>query len=370
MIYYAASVAIGLGNASSWNDCDSLVNIVNSYPLVPGDEIWALGNNNVIGPSALGTYNLVGNTLVINVQNLSMYGGCRGNEPTPPRTANIVSTQYPTFFQFSSILDGGNANRVIEISANGCRVDGFVIKNGYAGTGTQLDGGGIHVLSSNIWLENLVIMENTAGRSGGGLCFSQSGGQLKNIIFFKNRAISGGGGGFYLDRTHDVVSQNVLFNDNSVDADSTMNGNAIYIYRSNRPLFINNTIADNLHSSAVSVYCDNATTSNIDFRNSILYPDTLAATGGNVLVEYCCLGTIPIGIPLANIINSLPIPTNPLFVNPVPLSTPNANYRLQAGSPCIDAGNNAFVPPSVITTDLEGNNRINGPNVDMGAFEM
>jgi hypothetical protein len=54
------------------------------------------------------------------------------------------------------------------------------------------------------------------------------------------------------------------------------------------------------------------------------------------------------------------IDADPLFAD--------ADGRLLDGSPCIDAGNDAAVPPSVIT-DLDGNPRIQGARVDMGAFE-
>jgi hypothetical protein len=47
----------------------------------------------------------------------------------------------------------------------------------------------------------------------------------------------------------------------------------------------------------------------------------------------------------------------------------DADGRLLDGSPCIDAGNDAAVPPG-ITTDLDGNPRIQGACVDMGAFEV
>jgi hypothetical protein len=50
-----------------------------------------------------------------------------------------------------------------------------------------------------------------------------------------------------------------------------------------------------------------------------------------------------------------------------PLFT-DADRRLSPYSPCIDAGNDAAVPGGV-TTDLDGNPRIQGVCVDMGAFE-
>jgi len=70
------------------------------------------------------------------------------------------------------------------------------------------------------------------------------------------------------------------------------------------------------------------------------------------------------------------IDADPLFVDP-----DNGDYRLQAGSPCIDAGDNSAVPPD-ITTDLDGDPRFvddpdtadtgfgDPPVVDMGAYEF
>src|SRR5262249_25912142 len=69
----------------------------------------------------------------------------------------------------------------------------------------------------------------------------------------------------------------------------------------------------------------------------------------------CCVMPMP-QAGIGNITNA------PLFVDAA-----NGNFRLQLDSPCINAGNNEYVSSS---TDLEGNPRISGGTVDMGAYEF
>ena len=52
----------------------------------------------------------------------------------------------------------------------------------------------------------------------------------------------------------------------------------------------------------------------------------------------------------------------PLFVD-----LASGDFHLQTNSPCINAGNNAYVS---VTNDLDGNPRISGGTVDMGAYEF
>jgi hypothetical protein len=76
--------------------------------------------------------------------------------------------------------------------------------------------------------------------------------------------------------------------------------------------------------------------------------------------------------------NGYNIDANPQFVAPATASAPTTtgDYRLQAGSPAIDSGNTALFDASAtpdlsaITTDLDGNPRISGIGIDMGAYEL
>ncbi|MCB0053497.1 MAG: cadherin-like beta sandwich domain-containing protein, partial [Caldilinea sp.] len=64
------------------------------------------------------------------------------------------------------------------------------------------------------------------------------------------------------------------------------------------------------------------------------------------------------------------ITSDPIFVAPIAATdapTTTGNYRLQAGSPAIDSGDNSAV---AVSTDLDGNARIQGGVVDMGAYEF
>jgi hypothetical protein len=92
--------------------------------------------------------------------------------------------------------------------------------------------------------------------------------------------------------------------------------------------------------------------------NCIVYSNT-APSGSNFdtgsTLNYCC--TIP--LPTNGVGN---ITKDPLFVDYT-----NGNLRLQPNSPCINAGNNAYVTTA---TDLDGRPRIVGGTVDMGAYEF
>ena len=89
--------------------------------------------------------------------------------------------------------------------------------------------------------------------------------------------------------------------------------------------------------------------------NCIAYSNTNGNYDTSSKLSYCATTPLPTS-GVGNIIS------NPLFVD-----SANGNLRLQSNSPCINAGNNAYVTTA---TDLDGRPRIVGGTVDMGAYEF
>src|SRR5262249_32628452 len=90
---------------------------------------------------------------------------------------------------------------------------------------------------------------------------------------------------------------------------------------------------------------------NSTFNNSIVFGNW-AIYGSNYAdgeLNYCCTAPLPTD-GQGNFINA-----------PLVVDSSQADFRLQSTSPCINAGNNAYVSG---TTDLDGNPRIVGGTVD------
>lgn len=140
---------------------------------------------------------------------------------------------------------------------------------------------------------------------------------------------------------------------------------AVYIAAATQIRFTGNTIADNNGAAGVDVCgsSDVAMIDNIGWNNAgddfLVRADCGANDQGDVqfktnLYQNITLHTV--GDSGSNVANS-----DPLFVNAAA-----GNYRLQDASPAINVG---FVTSSMTGTDLDGNARVVGSTVDLGAYE-
>ena len=195
---------------------------------------------------------------------------------------------------------------------------------------------------------------------GAGMYNSGSSPTVTNCTFIGNSAVSevektsAAGGGMFNWGSSPTVT-NCSFIANSASADWGGWGGGMYNSDSS-PTVTNCTFNGNWADSGGGI-CGGALVSNCILRN-----DWLDEVAGSATVTYSDVQGGYTGI--GN------IDADPLFVDP-----DNGNFRLQAGSRCIDAADPNFVPAPG-ATDLDGRKRLwdgdaNGVAVvDMGAYEF
>ena len=168
-------------------------------------------------------------------------------------------------------------------------------------------------------LHNCIVSDNL-GSWGGGITSDDAATIAKSCLFVGNDTTGGGGAAFGANGT--LILANCTMVDNSADAD----GGAVFSWSTNL------------------IVC-----------NSILWDNGADPIVGSVTVAYC---DVQGGYPgLGN------IDRDPLFVDPTA-----GNYHLHRRSPCVNEGDPAFVV-SAGETDIDGEQRVQGGFVDIGADE-
>jgi hypothetical protein len=279
-----------------------------------------------------------------------------------------------------TVLDGAHTVRCAYLS-DGAVLAGFTIRNGFAGAGF---GGGVYCATTNQLVSsalvanclmvsnsassaggvgrgivsNCVISYNQAGDSGGGtesctlydciLSYNSSGylgggaaggiSTLYNCLVFGNSSSGGGGGVFGSTLINCIVVSNTCplnWGGGALDSDLT---NCIVCGNSAHFIGGVSGIGGPGHSL---------------IKNSIVYYNS-SGNYDTAPITNCC--TTPLSSGTGNFTNA------PLFVNMAA-----GDFHLASNSPCINAGKNAFVSR---TADYDGNPRIVGGTVDMGAYEF
>ncbi len=292
-------------------------------------------------------------------------------------TSNRVAATIPLTIQSingpaSTFIDGMAAARGVYLT-NGAALFGFTVTNGNAG--------GVVGQSLLAVVSNCVMVGNAGGGaaqctvydsklsansaySGGGA----SGCALSNCLLTGNIAFGeyGGGGGAADCTLNNCIVSNNIANGGQGGGGGLSGGvanNCVIVGNSGRyaggvnASTLNNcTIISN--SAAGAPWSWGGGTGNCGVGNSapnncIVYYNTPSDIDYPHTANYCCT-TAGVSGP-GNLTNE------PVFVDLV-----NGNFHLQSNSPCINAGNNSF---ATFITDLDGNARVIGGTVDIGAYE-
>jgi hypothetical protein len=277
-----------------------------------------------------------------NARNISLY--------TTTLSGEIGMTGDSSEFSYHVVMSIGNDTTAV--------LDGFTITDGNAdgdSAPNEGNGGGIYIGSGGPTISNCTFTENN-GIYGGAVEMSEGTPFISNCIFAEN---AGWAGGAIYDGASSFTIVDCAFINNQCPSVGGAINNA------NSSVAITNCSFSGNSAPSGGAIVD-AFSLGSTIKNCVIWGDS----GSDEIDSYYGTNTTAIYSDIeGGFSGDGNIDADPMFVaNPDPNTGDLGNLQLQAGSPCIDAGNASAVPPGVVT-DLAGDNRILDGTVDMGAYE-
>ncbi|CAG0927177.1 hypothetical protein TFLX_00410 [Thermoflexales bacterium] len=377
-VIYVSWSATGLNNGASWaNAFTSLETALDAAQ--PSDEIWV----------ATGIYTPTERLVPSDPRSatfelrsgVALYGGFTGVETslterdwkthpvilsgdiseTNVITDNVYQVVYSSNVVSTTLLDGftvtgGYADGTVESQRRGGgmrnvggspTIQHSVFSHNYA-----IYGGGMYNDNTSPVLQDVTIQHNTAQRSGGGVLNANGNVLLLNTVFLSNTTELVDGGALYNYYSNDVRIINSLFIDNVAHKDGGAMFNEI-----TDPILINCTLSRNT-SEMERTYLFNWGGSHITATNSILWGNS-DGLGDNTIFG---VATIDHSVVQGGWSGTGNLNSDPQFIDAA-----TGDFRLKASSPAINAGDSTV--PALPAIDLDGNPRIMGTAIDMGACE-
>ena len=210
------------------------------------------------------------------------------------------------------------------------------------------------------------LRDNSATANGGGVVTNYSTTTLTNCTVSGNSAATGGG--LYTDNHGSTALTNSTVSGNS----ATGNGGGVFTTSDGTTTMADATISRNSADNGGGVFNGGGT---LALGNTIVAANTATTSGPDALGTFASQGNNLIGETDASfgwigsdLTGTSNVPLNALLSPLGNYGGPTQTMALLPGSPAIDAGNNALIPPG-ITTDQRGLARIVDFTVDIGAFE-
>jgi len=325
------------GNGTNWKTAFATIQQAVSAA-VDGQEIWVKE----------GAYSLAAEIAI--TKPVALYGGFAGNER---------SREKRDWKKRPTLLDAPDIGRCLSLGANGIRISGFVFSFGDTPTG-----GAVMALPLSGFIIEDCLFEGNSANLGGGLYSKNAAGTVNKCEFTGNMARAKGGA-IYAESS--VLSiTNSIFSENTAGASGSgaTGGGAVFTLGAGATIanctFYNNSTHYKQNGGG-AIYNFLATTV---IANSIFWGNTTTVGtqvyslySPNTTIHHCNIDQPGFESGNGN------MRRDPLWADPEA-----GDFRLQAGSPCIDAGTlDALGLPEL---DFEGGPRVSGAAVDIGAYEF
>ena len=376
-IVYVTPDGAGTRSGNSWgNAMSSISDAMETSKAMDSLVVWVAAG--VYYGDSLPEHN------AFEVHGVSLYGGFVGNEPYD------YDLSLRDFETNASILDGQYVQRVLYCGAylEETLLDGFTIRNGFVNG----NGAGVYTDDPTV-LKNCVIRDCHATFNGGGIYLSGAYTDgicsiLENSKVINNVSDNGNGGGAFVYYTSILNSK--------IDGNMGSKGGGAYLYEGtienclvtdNTSYFdaggvllergdvkncsvINNSVTNDGTDVAGGLNTD-WTSSECSVSNTIIWGNKTNGYIHNTIdrhcFSYCAIeGMLVNGtgnINLASDNDGLEALNYVRFID-----VENNDFRLQANSVCVDAGDPDYLPYD--TLDFAGRPRIYNGRIDIGCYEF